>query len=50
MLEAVDTSYPKEGLTAIANVICNLPSDKKFISKIQKLISDRKTMFLKLIS
>jgi 2-oxoglutarate dehydrogenase E1 component len=45
MLENVDTSYPKEELTAIANVICNLPSDKKFISKIQKLINDRKTMF-----
>lgn len=45
MLEKVDTSYPKEGLTEIANAICNLPSDKKFISKIQKLINDRKTMF-----
>ena len=45
MLKNVDTSYPKEGLTEIANVICNLPSDKKFINKIQKLINDRKTMF-----
>jgi 2-oxoglutarate dehydrogenase E1 component len=45
MLEKVDTSYPIDGLTEIANVICNLPSDKKFISKIQKLINDRKTMF-----
>ena len=45
MLEKVATAYPKEGLTEIANVICNLPSDKKFISKIQKLINDRKTMF-----
>jgi 2-oxoglutarate dehydrogenase E1 component len=45
MLEKVDTSYPKEELTKIANVICNLPEDKKFISKIQKLINDRKTMF-----
>ncbi|PWA05592.1 2-oxoglutarate dehydrogenase E1 component [Flavobacterium psychrotolerans] len=45
MLQKVDTSFPKEGLTAIANVICNLPSDKKFISKIEKLINDRKTMF-----
>jgi len=45
MLENVDTSYPKEGLTEVANAICNLPADKKFISKIQKLINDRKTMF-----
>jgi 2-oxoglutarate dehydrogenase E1 component len=45
MLEKVDTSYPKEELTKIADVICNLPTDKKFINKIQKLINDRKTMF-----
>nr|WP_314896253.1 2-oxoglutarate dehydrogenase E1 component [uncultured Flavobacterium sp.] len=45
MLEKVDTAYSKEGLTEVANAICNLPSDKKFISKIQKLINDRKTMF-----
>jgi 2-oxoglutarate dehydrogenase E1 component len=45
MLEKADTSYPKEKLTEIANAISNLPSDKKFISKIEKLINDRKTMF-----
>ena len=45
MFKKVDTSYSKEGLTAIANAICNLPKDKKFISKVQKLINDRKTMF-----
>ena len=45
MLEKVDTAYSKEGLTAVANAVCNLPSDKKFINKIQKLINDRKTMF-----
>ena len=45
MLEKFDTSYPKKGLTNIANAVCNLPADKKFISKIQKLINDRKTMF-----
>ena len=45
MLENVDTSYPKTGLTEVANAVCNLPTDKKFISKIQKLINDRKTMF-----
>ncbi|WP_369765824.1 2-oxoglutarate dehydrogenase E1 component [Flavobacterium sp. WC2429] len=45
MLQNVDTSYPKEGLTQVANAVCNLPTDKKFINKIQKLINDRKTMF-----
>ena len=45
MLENVDTSYSKTGLTDVANAVCNLPTDKKFISKIQKLINDRKTMF-----
>ena len=45
MLEKVDTTYSIAGLTQVANAICNLPADKKFISKIQKLINDRKTMF-----
>ena len=45
MLQKVDTTFPKKGLTAIAETICNLPKDKKFISKIEKLINDRKTMF-----
>lgn len=45
MLERVDTSFPKEKLAEIAGVLSKLPEDKKFISKIQKLINDRKTMF-----
>jgi len=45
MLQKVDTTYPKEKLTEIAETICNLPQDKKFLSKIEKLINDRKTMF-----
>lgn len=45
MLQKVDTTFSKKGLTEIAEVICNLPKDKKFISKIEKLINDRKTMF-----
>jgi 2-oxoglutarate dehydrogenase E1 component len=48
MLLKVDTAYTKEGLTQVANAVCNLPEDKKFISKM--LINDRKTMFLKQIS
>ena len=45
MLEKVDTTFDKKVLTTIAKTITELPSDKKFISKIQKLINDRKTMF-----
>jgi 2-oxoglutarate dehydrogenase E1 component len=45
MLEKVDTSYPKEDLAIVVNAVGNLPTDKKFINKIQKLINDRKTMF-----
>lgn len=45
MMEKVNTKFPKKGLTEIAEVITQLPTDKKFISKITKLIADRKTMF-----
>ena len=45
MLQKADTTFPKKALTEIAETICNLPKDKKFISKIEKLINDRKTMF-----
>ncbi|MFY7811323.1 MAG: 2-oxoglutarate dehydrogenase E1 component, partial [Flavobacterium sp.] len=45
MLEKVDTSYPKEKLDGLIDVISTLPEDKKFINKIQKIVSDRKTMY-----
>ena len=45
MLKPVDTTFPKNKLTQIADTITNLPEDKKFISKIQKLFNDRKEMF-----
>ena len=45
MLEKVDTTFDKAELTKIAKTITELPSYKKFINKIQKLINDRKTMF-----
>ncbi|RZJ69004.1 2-oxoglutarate dehydrogenase E1 component [Flavobacterium sp.] len=45
MLEHVDTTFDKSALTEIAKQITELPSDKKFISKITKLINDRKTMW-----
>ncbi len=45
MLAPVDTTFSKEKLAEIAAVITKLPEDKKFISKITKLISDRKAMY-----
>ena len=45
MLRKFDTSFPKEKLDAIAQVITTLPSDKKFIKKIEKLIEDRRVMY-----
>ncbi len=45
MLQKVNTAFSKEILTEIAGTITTLPSDKKFISKISKLINDRKNMF-----
>ncbi|MCK8481018.1 2-oxoglutarate dehydrogenase E1 component [Psychroserpens algicola] len=45
MLQAVDTTYPKEGLAKITKVISNLPEDKKFIRKIERLVQSRQTMF-----
>ncbi len=47
MLKKVDTSFDKEALHAIAKTICELPTDKKFINKIQKIINDRNNMYFK---
>ncbi|WP_396209558.1 2-oxoglutarate dehydrogenase E1 component [Flavobacterium sp.] len=44
MLQKFDTKFDKKQLTEIAKTITELPSDKKFISKITKLIGDRKNM------
>lgn len=45
MLQKFETKVDKAVLTDIAKVVTELPSDKKFISKIQKLVNDRKNMF-----
>ncbi|UGU18357.1 2-oxoglutarate dehydrogenase E1 component [Sinomicrobium kalidii] len=45
MLKPVDTKYPKEKLTDIAEVITRLPEDKKFLRKIERLVGDRHKMF-----
>jgi len=45
MLKKVETTFDKKKLEAIAETVATLPADKKFINKIQKIISDRKTMY-----
>jgi 2-oxoglutarate dehydrogenase E1 component len=45
MLQKYDTSFDAKQLESIAKTLTELPSDKKFISKITKLINDRKNMF-----
>lgn len=45
MMKPVDTTYPKDKLKQITEAISNLPEDKKFIRKIQRLIESRQTMF-----
>jgi 2-oxoglutarate dehydrogenase E1 component len=45
MLQPVDTTYSRDGLTKIAKVISNLPEDKKFIRKIERLVQSRQKMF-----
>ncbi len=45
MLEKVDTTYDKKKLEGILETISTLPSDKKFINKISKIVTDRKTMY-----
>jgi len=45
MMDPVDTTYDKKKLTLIAKTITELPKDKKFLRKVEKLVGDRKKMF-----
>ena len=45
MLKKVDTTFDQKKLNEIIVSISTLPSDKKFISKITKIVTDRKTMY-----
>lgn len=45
MLDPVDTTFSKEKLSKIASVITQLPKGKKFLRKVEKLVSDRRNMF-----
>ncbi len=45
MMETVDTRYPIKKLTALAEKITSIPSDKKALRKIERLIDARKKMY-----
>ena len=45
MIKSVDTTVSKDILKDITKTISNLPEDKKFIRKIQRLVESRQTMF-----
>ena len=48
MMKDVPTAVSAEVLTQVAATITELPGDKKFLRKIEKLIGDRKKMFFEL--
>jgi 2-oxoglutarate dehydrogenase E1 component len=45
MLQAVDTTIELKKLDAIASTLTELPSNKKFLRKTQRLVKDRKAMY-----
>ena len=45
MIKPIDTTTSADRLAAITKVISNLPKDKKFIRKIERLINERQKMF-----
>ncbi|MFD1062857.1 2-oxoglutarate dehydrogenase E1 component [Winogradskyella litorisediminis] len=45
MIKPIDTTVSKDLLAEITKTISNLPKDKKFIRKIQRLVESRQTMF-----
>ena len=46
MLLKISTSYEREKLDALAQLITTLPEDKKFINKITKIIKERHNLIL----
>ncbi len=45
MLDKVDTSFNREHMAKIAKAITELPEGKKFLRKVERLVSDRHKMF-----
>jgi 2-oxoglutarate dehydrogenase E1 component len=45
MMEPVDTTFDRKKLDEIARTITSLPQGKKFLRKVEKLVSDRQKMY-----
>jgi 2-oxoglutarate dehydrogenase E1 component len=45
MMDPVDTTFERKKLDAIAETITTLPKGKKFLRKVEKLVSDRRKMY-----
>ncbi len=45
MLKKVDTTFDRKKLDQIIETVSSLPKDKKFINKISKIVTDRKTQY-----
>lgn len=45
MMEPVSTAVAKKDLDQVAEAICKLPGDQKFLRKIERLVADRKAMY-----
>jgi 2-oxoglutarate dehydrogenase E1 component len=45
MMQEFDTTFPKDKLSEIAKIITQLPENKKFLRKIERLIDARRKMF-----
>ncbi len=45
MIETIETSYPEDKLTEVAEVVTSLPEGKKFFRKAEKVIKDRQKMY-----
>ena len=45
MMKPVSTAVAKKNLDQVAEAICKLPGDQKFLRKIERLVADRKAMY-----
>ena len=45
MMKPVSTAVAKKDLDQVAEAICKLPGDQKFLRKIERLVADRKAMY-----
>ena len=45
MMKPVSTAVAKKDLDQVAEALCKLPGDQKFLRKIERLVADRKVMY-----